>query len=47
MEALFVVPTMVSQNVNPKLIPAICKMVERNILLLNSSTFRSAAFKKI
>jgi len=46
MEALFVVPTMVSPNVNPRLVPALAKMVERNILLINSATFRAAVLKK-
>lgn len=46
MEALFIVPAMVSPQVNEKLIPALSKMIERNILLNNSSLFKNAALKK-
>jgi hypothetical protein len=43
MDALFIVPAMVSQNVNEKVVPALAKVIERNILLNNSSMFRDAA----
>ena len=46
MEALFIVPCMVSPNINERLVPALAKMVERNILLNNSGLFQQAAFKK-
>lgn len=46
MEALFIVPTMVSPNVNFKLVPALTKMVERNILLTNYAVLRSAMLKR-
>ncbi len=43
MDALFIVPAMVSQNVNEKVVPALAKVIERNILLNNASMFRDAA----
>jgi hypothetical protein len=46
MEAIFVVPTMVSDQVEPRLVPAIAKLVERNILINNASNFRIAAYSK-
>ena len=46
MDALILVPTLVSPNVNPRLIPAIGKLLERNILLNNSAIFRKAVIKK-
>lgn len=46
MEALFIVPAMVSPNVNPRLIPALSKMIERNIIMTNSAVFRTAALRK-
>ena len=46
MEALFIVPCMVSPNINERLVPALAKMVERNILLNNSGLFQQAAVKK-
>ena len=46
MEALFIVPTMVSPNVNPKLIPSLIKAIERNIILNHSSVLRTAAVRK-
>lgn len=46
MEALFIVPAMVSPQVNEKLIPALSKMIERNILLNNASLFKKAAMIK-
>ena len=46
MDALFIVPCMVSPNVNENIVPALTKMIERNILLNNSSLFRDAALKK-
>ena len=41
MDALFIVPTMVSPNVNERLVPALAKMIERNILLTNHASFRA------
>ena len=46
MEALFVVPTMISPSVNERLVPALGKMIERNIILTNYSAFRTAAIRK-
>lgn len=46
MEALFVVPTLISESVNNRLVPAISKLIERNILLTNAATFRSALLRK-
>ena len=43
MEALFMVPALASPQVNEKLIPALSKLIERNILLNNASLFRKAA----
>jgi hypothetical protein len=43
MEALFMVPALASPQVNEKLIPALAKLIERNILLNNASLFRKAA----
>jgi hypothetical protein len=43
MDSLFIVPALVSPNVNPKLVPAIAKMVERSILLNNAVNFKRAA----
>lgn len=33
MDVLFTIPTVISPNVDEKLIPALCKMIERNILI--------------
>lgn len=46
MDALFVVPTLVSQTVNKRLVPFIEKLVERNILLNNSATFERSLIWK-
>lgn len=46
MDALFIIPTLVSPNVPDRLIPGISKMVERNIVLTYSSTTRMAALRK-
>lgn len=46
MEGLFIVPTLVSPNINPRLVPAFSKMIERNILTAGSATFRAAVLKK-
>lgn len=45
MEALFIVPAMVSPQVNEKLIPALTKLIERNIILNNAALFKSAALE--
>lgn len=46
MEALFIVPVMVSPNVNERIVPALAKVIERNIILTNAAVIRSAAIKK-
>jgi len=46
MEGLFIVPTLVSPNINPRLVPAFSKMIERNILQNGGATFRAAVLKK-
>jgi len=46
MEALFIIPTMVSPNINPRLVPVFSKLVERNILMTGGATFRAAVLKK-
>lgn len=46
MDALFIVPTLVSPQVNEKMIPALAKMIERNIILNNSALFKKAAIEK-
>lgn len=46
MEGLFIVPTLVSPNINPRLVPAFSKLVERNILLTGGATFRAAVLQK-
>lgn len=46
MDALFIVPALVSKNVSPKLVPSIAKLIERNILLLNASLFKEAVLMK-
>jgi hypothetical protein len=43
MDALFIIPTLISPEVDDRVVPAICKLVERNILLNRESTFRKAA----
>lgn len=46
MDALFIIPALISPNVNDKIVPAIAKMVERNTLLMYSSQIRSAALRR-
>lgn len=46
MDALFIVPALVSPNVHPKIVPALAKTVERNILLTHSSSFKVALLRK-
>ena len=46
MDALFVIPTLISSNVPERLVPGISKMVERNMLLTFSSQIRSAALRR-
>jgi hypothetical protein len=46
MEGLFIIPTMVSPNINPRLVPAFSKLIERNILTTGSATFRAAVLNK-
>lgn len=43
MDALFIVPTLVSPNCNARMIPALAKVIERNIIIQNSALFRDAA----
>lgn len=42
MDMLFLVPTLVSNTVNEKLVPALAKMIERNIILNNAALFKKA-----
>jgi len=46
MENLFIIPTLISPECPYKLIPAICKLVERNTVLSYSSVLRSAAITR-
>lgn len=46
MESVFVVPALVSPKVPANLVPLICKLVERNIILTYSSQLRIAAMKR-
>ncbi|MCK5018597.1 MAG: hypothetical protein KAS32_16170 [Candidatus Peribacteraceae bacterium] len=46
MNALFVVPALISPNVNPRIVPALAKVIERNIIISNFASFRAAAMKK-
>lgn len=46
MDGLIIIPVIVSPNVSPRLVPAICKMVERHTLLENNAVLRSAIIKK-
>lgn len=43
MNALFIVPAFCSPEVNEKIVPALAKVIERNILLNNSALFHNAA----
>lgn len=42
MDALLTIPTLVSPSVEPKLLPAVCKLVERNIAVTYKSLFIEA-----
>ena len=46
MDALFIVPTMVSPNVNIRIVPFLAKTIERNIILNNYASLRLALLKK-
>lgn len=46
MDALFVVPTMVSPSVNIRVVPFLAKTIERNIILDNYATLKLALLKK-
>ncbi len=46
MDAFFVVPALVSPNVNPRLVPALCKTIERNLILSHHASFRLALLRK-
>lgn len=46
MDAFFVIPAMVSPNVNERIIPALVKMIERNIVLENHNSIKLAIYKK-
>jgi hypothetical protein len=46
MEALFIIPAMVSPNVNDRVVPSIAKLLERNVAITNFALFRAAVFKK-
>ena len=43
MEAMFVIPTLISPECPYKLVPALCKLIERNTLVTYSSILRQAA----
>jgi len=43
MEILFLIPTLVSQDMPVKIIPALCKLMERNILLSYAAVLKQAA----
>ena len=46
MEALFIIPALVSPNVPERLVPGLAKLVERNMLLTYSSSIRNAAMRR-
>lgn len=46
MDAIFIVPAMISPNVNERIVPPLVKMIERNIILNNYASFRIAALKR-
>lgn len=46
MEVMFLVPSLISPECPTKLIPALCKLIERNTLLTYSSVLRQAAIQR-
>ena len=46
MDALFIIPALISPTVPERLIPGLTKMIERNTMLSYSSQIRSAAMRK-
>ena len=46
MDALFVIPALVSPLIDQKLVPALAKSVERNTILDNHSAIKIAIYKK-
>lgn len=46
MDALFIIPALISPSVPERLVPGLAKMVERNTVLTYSSTIRIAALKR-
>ena len=46
MDALFIVPVLVSPEVNERLVLPLTKLIERNIILNNATTFRDALIHK-
>ena len=46
MDALFIIPALISPSVPDRLVPGLAKMIERNIVLTYSSTIRIAALRK-
>lgn len=46
MDALFIIPTLVSSRVKDEMVPALSKLVERNIMVTNATTFKIAAIKR-
>jgi hypothetical protein len=46
MDAIFVIPTLISPNVPERLLPGLSKLVERNMLLNYSSQIKNAALRR-
>lgn len=46
MDALFIIPALVSPNVSDKLVPALAKAVERNTIINYYASIRTAVFRK-
>jgi len=46
MDSLFIIPTLISPEVDDKIVPSVCKLVERSILLQHASLLRKAAIMR-
>lgn len=46
MEAIFIIPTLVSNNIEDNIVALLCKLAERNIIFSNASTLKVAAMRK-
>ena len=46
MDALFIIPALVSPNVSPKLVPALAKSIERNTIISYYASIRTAVLRK-